>query len=334
MIFPTQNDLCIYENELLPFLPEEIIDCHVHVGLPEFCGLITPERMSDLWAIEVSTHLTWEDLRAVYNRLLPRQKVSTMAFGWVYQEIEVEDNNRYVLEGISKPENRAVGLMVTKPEWDARMIADGLSSGFIGIKPYPDFSPCGLECSIYDFLPKSHLAALNDAGGILMLHLPRKGRLADPENIREILEISDHYPAVKLIVAHIGRSFCLPTAKESLPIFAKYPGILFDTAANLNSDVFRFALETLGPDRILFGTDLPITLMRGVREHVGNNYVNYSSGDYSWNTNRKSAAEESSYTYYMYEELRAIIRAVKEAGMGMTEMQKIMYSNCAGLLSK
>ncbi|HEY3298442.1 MAG TPA: hypothetical protein VGK34_07295, partial [Armatimonadota bacterium] len=69
-------------------------------------------------------------------------------------------------------------------------------------------------------------------------------------------------------------------------------------------------------------------------EHVGDRYVNFTDGDYSWNTNRKSAEQESAYTYYMYEELRAIIRSVKEAGLGEAEMQKIMYSNCAGLLSK
>lgn len=334
MICPTPNDLSIYENDLLPWLPEEIIDCHVHVGRSEFCGPITPERMKDLWAIEVATHLTWTDLRSVYKTLLPAQNVSSLVFGWPYREISLEENNRYVLDGVLDSANRAVGLMVTHPGWDAGIIREGLSLGFVGIKPYPDLTPHGLECSIYDFLPHSHLNALNDVGGILMLHLPRKQRLADPENIREILEISDRYPAIKLIIAHIGRSFCLPTAEVGLPNFVNHPGILFDTAANLNADVFRFALETIGPDRILFGTDLPITLMRGVREHVGDRYVNYTDGDYSWNIDRKSLEEESAYTYYMYEEIRAIVRAVKESGMGKAEMRKIMFSNCAGLLNK
>lgn len=332
MVYPTPNDIRIYEDEILPWLPEEIIDCHAHVGMAEFCGPISPERKKALWAIEVATELRWESLREVLAKILPDRQISVLAFGFPYREIDIERNNRYAQEGSTNPINRAASLLITKPEWSPELIEKGLDTGFVGIKPYPDLAPNGAECSIYDFLPKEHLRVLNEAGGILVLHLPRAGRLADPNNIREILEISDQFPTVKLIIAHIGRSFCLPTAQAGLPAFADHPGIFFDTSANLNSEVFRSALETIGPDRILFGSDLPITLMRGIREHVGDKYFNFTNGDYSWNKDRKPAEVESGYTFYLYEELRAIIGAVRESGMGLPEMQKIMYSNCKRLL--
>ena len=325
----------IYEEELSPYLPPDIIDFHVHIGLREHCGPVDPRRYKEIWAMEVGTVLTWEECRARHRELFPRQRVHTLAFGNIYREANTELDNEYVLAGARDPENSANGLAVVRPEWDADTITQAIADGFVGIKPYPDLAPrANDDTEIYDFAPKSHLAALDALGGILMLHLPRAGRLADPDNIRDVLEISENYPSIKLIIAHIGRAYCMSTAKKGLPHFVDRDRIYFDTAANLNPDVFAYALETVGPDRILFGSDLPVTMMRGVREHVGATYVNYTAGQYSWNTNRKSPEEEARYTYFVYEELRALIKAVRRYGCGADVMRRVMYSNAAALLGK
>jgi len=324
-------DAKIYEDELSLWLPSKIIDCHVHISLAKHCGPISPERLKTNWALEVGVELSWEGLRDNYQTLFPGRDVAALAFGGVFRETDIEANNDYVLGGLAK--NQAWGLFVTRPEWSPDRIADAMAKGFIGIKPYPDLAPQGTtEVSIFDFLPKSHLAVLNELGGVLMLHLPRAGRLADPENIKELLEIAEAYPAVRVIVAHVGRAFCLPTAKEGLPSFRRTANVYFDIAANLNAEVFQYALETIGPDRLLFGSDLPITLMRGTREHMGDKYINYTEAPYSWNTNRKSPEEEACYTWFLYEELRALVKAVERSGFGADVMEKIVYSNGAGLL--
>ncbi len=321
----------IYRNELAPWLPPRIFDCHVHVSLGEHWGPISAERLAELWAIEAGDRLSWKELRDNYRKLFPGRPVVALVFGNVFREVDIEGNNEYVLSGLGDPTNHALGLFVTRPEWSASRIESALARGFVGIKPYPDLAPPGRE-SVFDCLPKAHLEVLNRLGGVLMLHLPRKGRIGDPDNIREILEIADTYPAIRFIVAHIGRAYCLPAAKKGLPLLADRPQIHFDTAANLNADVFQYALETVGPERILFGSDLPVTLMRGVREHAGESYVNYTDGPYSWNTNRKGPEEEAHYTYYLYEELRALIKAVQRTGLGSEAMARIMYSNSARLL--
>jgi hypothetical protein len=210
-------------------------------------------------------------------------------------------------------------------------VAAGLRAGYGGLKPYPDVAPPGRE-GIFGFLPPGHLAALDHAEGVLMLHLPRAGRLGDPDNLREVLEIRDRYPCIKVVIAHIGRAYCLPTAMRGLPALAQDQGIFFDTSANLNADVFAYALDTVGPDRVLFGSDLPITRMRGVREHIGEEYINYTSANYSWNTRRKDPAKEALYTFFLYEELRALIAAVERCGVGGDGMARIMFANGAALL--
>lgn len=323
----------VYEDELCHRLPPRIVDCHVHVGLDEHFGFISPERRKEIWAIEVGITQTWEQARQTYRALFPSQHVRVLAFGNVYREADTRLENDYVREGFMDPSNLAAGLFISRPEWDAEEVEQALRSGFVGLKPYPDLAPQrSNEVSIYDFLPHAHLAVLEKHGGILMLHLPRAGRLADPNNLRELLEISERYPSVKVIVAHIGRSYGLPSAMKGLPHFVDVPNVYFDTAANLNAEVFQCALETIGPDRVVFGSDLPVTTMRGEREHHGDGYVNYTDGLYSWNTNRKTPAEEANYTYFIYQEVRALLKAIDRSGLGWEAVQKVFYSNSTGLL--
>lgn len=326
-------DRAVYEQELLPWMPERIIDCHVHISREANCGPISEERLKELWPVEAGIFQSWPRLKATYESLFPKQRVDALVFGGVYRELNIQADNDYVRMGLADPANSSRGLFVMRPEWPADKIAEAMVDGFLGIKPYPDLAPMGSEkASIFDFVPHEHLAMLDSLGGVLMMHLPRRGRLADPNNINELKELRQRYPQVKLIVAHIGRAYCLPTAMEGLPHFADDPGVYFDTAANLNADVFQYALETIGPDRILYGSDLPVMMMRGVREHVADKYINYTDGPYSWNTNRKSNEEEADYTFYLYEELRALIRAIERAGMGKAEFEKLMCSNSARLL--
>jgi uncharacterized protein len=326
------RDRAIYEERIRPWLPPTMIDCHVHAGLAEHWGPVSAERRKEIWAIEVAGAYAWPELRADLATLFPAQRVMALVFGYVFREIDIERSNQYVLGGVKGPSNLSQALFVTRPEWPASAIEDALGQGFLGIKPYPDLSPKGMnESSIYDFVPHEHLEVLNQRKALMMLHLPRPGRIGDEDNIRELIEISRRYPDARIIVAHIGRAYGLPNAVRGLPRLTSCGNLYFDTAANLNTEVFEFALKTLGPERILYGSDLPITLMRGVREHVGDAYFNYTDADYSWNSKRKSPEEEAEYTFFLYEELLALIGAVERLGMGAEEMHKIMFGNASAL---
>jgi predicted TIM-barrel fold metal-dependent hydrolase len=327
------HDADIYRKELTVWLPDKIFDAHVHVCLSEHIGPISEERFKENWALEVGIAQSWEQLASVNQALFPDQAVYSLAFGAVFREVDIAANNAYVLAGAAKSSNKAAALYVTIPEEPASLVAQALDRGFIGIKPYPELAPEGSTGpSIFDFLPHEHLGVLDERAGLLMLHLPRAGRLADQDNIRELLEINDRYPQIKIVVAHVGRSFCLPTAQRGLPYFADRPSIYFDTSANLNDEVFEYTISTVGSDRILYGTDLPITLMRGVREHVGETYINYTDEPFSWNTNRKPPEVEANYTFYLYEELRALIRAAQATGIGKDGLKKILWSNATKLI--
>lgn len=61
------------------------------------------------------------------------------------------------------------------------------------------------------------------------------------------------------------------------------------------------ALTRIDQKQILFGTDMPIVLFHGKREWTDRTYINLSNEDFTWNTERRSADEESRYTLFIYE---------------------------------
>ncbi len=332
MLVAQPHDQRIYEQHIAPWLPPEVIDIHTHIGLREYWGPVSDARRAEMWPMEIADSQSWEELEQAFAVMLPSVQTRALCFGWVYREVDIEANNRYVWSGRHR-DCCAGTLLVSHPDWPAERIDEALASGWLGLKPYPDLAPGGYgDCSIADFLPDSHLSVLDRYGGLLMLHLPRAGRLADPDNIRELLDMRQRFPSVRIIVAHIGRAYGMPNAQSGLKHF-RDTDIVFDTAAHLNSDVFALALETIGPQRVLYGSDLPVMIMRGFREHDGDRYINWTNGDYSWNTRRKPPETEAGYTWFLYEELLALIRAFERSGLTSADAADVFYGNAIRLLT-
>ena len=156
----------------------------------------------------------------------------------------------------------------------------------------------------------------------------------EKENIREIKEIRQKYPRIKLILPHIGRSFCPSFAREGLRYLRDDPGIFFDTAAVLNPEVYKITLNEVGPKRLLYGSDLPILFLKGKREWEGDRYINYSSGNYLWNTKRKPSEEEARYTFFLYEEIKALRCSIESLNMGTEAVEAIFYKNAKEIFEK
>jgi len=324
-----------YERYIRDFIPTEIFDIHVHLSLPKHFYPISDERKLEDWAIGIGYTLSVKAASFAYKELFPEKKVNILGFPFPIKEAKSEESNSYILDYIKQ--SKIKGLMVTHPDWSSEKIKEGLGEGyFSGIKPYPDFvtKVKGADVSIFKFLSHSHLKVVNELSKIVLLHLPRKNRLKDKDNIREIKEIRQKYPQVKLIIAHMGRSYCSIFAKEGLKYFRDDSDIFFDTAAVLNPEVYKIALNEIGPDRLLYGTDLPITFMRGMREWYGEKYVNFTNGNYVWNINRKSPGEEARYTLFVYEEIKACRQGVESVGLDKEAVQNIFFNNAQKLLEQ
>ena len=187
-----------------------------------------------------------------------------------------------------------------------------------------------------DYFPPAHQEIADELGLIALIHLSRPERLRDPRNLAELHELAAKRPRIRVIIAHIGRAYTMSFAEPGLAALRDLPNLYHDFAMNLNAEVIELALREIGPERLLYGSDLPICLMRGVREHRGDEYLNFSDGDYTWNTpeRRKAPEIEAEYSLYIYEQLRAFKLAAERAGLAAEQVAQVMGGNARRLVGE
>ena len=336
----TDVDRAFWAEHLEEWVPRRVIDAHMHVSNPDLrLEPMTEERRRQFWVAEVSAPIRADDADRCQRIVFPGRELTCIALGSPDLALDVEANNEYLRTECLKHGWHA--LSVLRPEWTAeRVDAELAKPGVLGLKPYykllghdPRTRDRHIEADIFDFLPHHALEVLDERRAWLTLHVPKADRLPHPRNIAQIQEIRRRYPNIILVIAHFGRCYTEPHAREGLPPLADDPGLYFDNSAVYNPAVHRLALELIGPDRILYGTDNPVFYMRGRRQWKGRQYINRTNGDFFFNAEREAPEIEATYTLYIYEALRTIKQVCGELGLGRKHVEAIFHGNARRLLA-
>jgi len=335
-LFEVKNiDRKFYEERLLDFLPEKLIDIHTHVWLDRFRAEESevPTR-SVTWPWRVARDNPIEDLVETYRLMFPDKQVIPLIFGNIKTpDDNLDALNAYVAE--SAAAHSFPSLIFAVPQWRPAEFEEKIIAGkFLGAKVYPTLSASGIptkEIRIFDFLPHPQLEVLNNHGWIVMLHIPREGRLGDPLNLAQMLEIENRYPRVRLIIAHVGRAYC----PEDVEVLSKTENMMFDISANTNTGNFEKLIRAVGPKRIVFGSDLPILRMRMRRICEQGNYINIVPkglyGDVSADKHMRKAGK---LTFFMYEEIDAFRRAAEVAGLTYRDIEDVFFNNAFRIIEE
>lgn len=335
-------DSNFYENSLRNFLPNRIFDVHVHIwhnklmkGREDYSRIVK-------WPSLVAGDNPVEDLLETYRLLFPGKKVTPLVFANLGDRSALEGLNAYVSKSAKK--HPIPALIFAVPEWKGKELEEKiLAGGFCGTKVYLQYAPLYIptdEIRIFDFIPHHQLEILDDHGWILMLHIPRPARLKDPVNLAQMVEIEKRYPRVKLIIAHVGRAYCNEDAGNAFEVLAQTKNVMFDISANTNAWVFERLIKAVGPKRILFGSDLPITRMRMRRICEKGIYVNLVPkglyGDVSGDKHMREVGgqEAERLTFFLYEEIDAFRRAAEATGLTKEDIEDIFYHNAFNLFRK
>jgi glutamate-1-semialdehyde 2,1-aminomutase len=227
----------------------------------------------------------------------------------------------------------AAAFPVVSPDMDKSKVEEIAGHPLVaGFKPYRLMSSTGDvdECSITDFLPEKQIEAANTYGLIILLHMSKRRGPEDPENIKDLKRLTEEYPRVKWQLAHCARSFNPLFLERSISQLKEIPNLWYDTSAVCESEVFDILFREVPTDRILYGSDH----MPG---HVdGGKYVAFARG---WMyLNPKTADLNLTHcdpgTFPMvYEELRAMKNAMKNAGYGDKEKEAVFFSNTKNLIA-
>lgn len=171
---------------------------------------------------------------------------------------------------------------------------------------------------------------LHETKGVLLLHIVRDGAMDDADNQKEIRRLCRTYPNVRLILAHVARSFNYRNARSGLYSLVDLDNAVIDTSAVTESESFAAALRILGPKRVLWGSDFAVSEARGRCVTTG--------GYFYWLHPETIAPEHkpattNEMTLIGIESLLTLREACDDAGMTPSDVQDIFLNNALRLLS-
>ena len=343
MLFEVKDvDRAFYQEHLAGFLPARMIDIHTHVWLKTLFHEAERVSRGAKWPQLVAEDNSIEDLFETYRLMFPEQQVTPLVFGSPRRGVDLDGTNGYASR-VAR-EHRLPSLLISAPEMTAEdLVREVGEGGFLGLKPYLNFAPIELasgDITIFDFLPHHHLEVANVGGWMVMLHIPRGARLRDPVNLEQMLEIERRYPRVRVVIAHIGRAYCEEDVGDAFEVLAGTERMLFDFSAHTNAAVMEGLLRTVGPQRVFFGSDMPILRMRMRRICENGVYINLVPpglyGDLGDDPHMREVSEEEGQklSFFMYEELLAFRRAAEAVELSPADLQDVFYNNAARLIAE
>lgn len=329
-------DRAFYRERLEAFLPSRLVDIHTHVWQECHKAMVDHRYRAATWPLRVAREQSMADLQETYRLMFPGKRVTPLIFGFsTSARDDLEANNAYVAKAARTA--RVPALIFAHPQWTAEELElRTIAGGFLGAKVYLTLADAAIpekEIRIFDFLPHHQLEVLNRHGWIVMLHVPRDGRLRDATNLGQMLEIERRYPNIRLIIAHVGRAYCPEDLGDAFEVLGQTQRMLFDFSANTNAKVFAELIRCVGPQRILFGSDLPITRMRMRRVCERGNYVNLVPrelyGDVSGDSHMREVdgGEAAGLSLFLYEEIDAFRQAAEATGLGRGDIDGVFCGN-------
>ncbi|HMO57142.1 MAG TPA: amidohydrolase family protein [Roseiflexaceae bacterium] len=269
----TDVDHQLITREIVPFLPDRIFDAHAHLFTRAHYTPNPPPAYFD-------DHYTTFGL-AEYHRLMawlhPERQISGgLFFGLAFTGDRAANNAFVAAEIAAAAPDPVYGALVVAPDDDPDHVRDEIRrGGWRGLKCYHTMAqvagPSWLA-PIEAYLPESLVQIANEAGLTITLHMVRDRALADPANQQTIRRYCERYPDMRLILAHAARGFNPWHTIEGIDSLRGLANVYFDTSVVTEAGAFEAIIETFGHQRLLYGTDFPVSHVRGRCVAVGDSF--------------------------------------------------------------
>lgn len=318
----------IFREEFEDFVPAKVLDFHVHI-FPE--NIFPPGHEGWPAGGHLIRSYTIEELRGDLADLFPGRQCSAVCFGTPHEELDAAANNDYVAAVCDR--KRFFPLRLIRPEDDpAQVRSDVIEKRFLGFKPYLNYVRKAdvNDVEVVEMLPDRLMAVADDLGLMVMLHVPRKLRLADPKNQEQVVALAQRFPRATIILAHVGRAYYLKNVIGHLDRLASLPNVYFDIAMLNHWEVLEHLFQKADRRRVLFATDLPIAVAPGKSIEINDQYTYVTPKP--WHLSISDDHGKLVFTSFLYEELRAIRKAVERLRLPRTFVEDLFFHNGMRLL--
>jgi len=313
--------------ELRAWLPERAFDVHAHLYLAEHLK-VPAGNLCRIGPAHADV--------AAWRTHLQRQLPGTALEGGLFfpfpaaDPADIPKANDFLLEQLRTAQDGR-GLLLVDPDYDQARLDRELSCDQVaGFKVYHIYSrqTPTFDAPIEAFLPTWVWQRAHERGLIIMLHLVRRRALADEDNQACLARMCRDYPNAKLVLAHAARSFHGPDARRGLPALRGLENVWFDTSAICEPEPLCAILESFGPRKLLWGSDFPVSELRGRCVTVGDGFAWLQRESVQWEQTGPGCAP----LLVGLESLRALRLAADIIGLNRGDIQGIFSDNARRLL--
>lgn len=242
-------------KEYADWLPHTIIDSHAHSNLPEHVIDVPSKAYNHM--LSTFPAYTIEESQAVHEVLHPNTEIRSLRFAKTFKGIAHIAANAYLLDNCPESDRVALYGLPDNIPYTVDMLHDPRVAGLKMYYSYLDPN----ATHVYEVFKPEILEVAEDQSVPLILHPPK----VITESLDDIINLKKDFPKLKVALAHLGLSkFDIPGLQDAYEAIAKDTDFVMDTALNPSEDVVYRAINTIGADRIMYGTDEPLNLLRSV----------------------------------------------------------------------
>jgi len=326
-----------YRAEIAPVLPPRVLDFHTHTWS-------AGNWKEKPWQTDKSggRYMVTDELYPPEQLLedgrtcFPDRDYEAVCFGYPTPAVDWEKDTAYVAAA-AREHRELWPLVLAGPDLGIpreryeRALDEG---GFHGFKVFLNwYGDAYGDKRVEDMLGPAELALANERRLVVMLHVPRSGRLADPEIKAGIQWLAAECPQAAIVLAHCGRCYLPSEMKAAIGCLHDLPNVWMDTSMVMDPVVLQIALNEIGPGRLLFGTDFPVAAMCGRRVRVMDHWVDVVRTGYPPSAFRV-AGDDIHAGPMVWEIVLAIRWAAELTGISDDERAGIFYDNGMALLRR
>lgn len=219
-----------------------IIDCHVHIGTEDLLARPIPPEKRARPAFRDRMRNTVENQLA---RMDENGVARAVVFGFPLEEIDRVRANEYVLQATRDYPQRFIPFMLVgdDTEYWLQRGAQGFKQQNILYAP-----------ERFDLMRA--YAVIAEAGAPMLIHFRAGPGYSVADQAQAILR---RVPDLRLIVAHMGRHTpnTADRVEDALLGLRDEPNVFFETSTVRDPQAIVRAVEIVGPERVIFGSDYP-----------------------------------------------------------------------------
>lgn len=317
--------------QLLPELPDTIIDSHTHSSAPVFNGFeMAPHILNHM--MSTFPEVTIEQSGEIDKMFLPGKNISKLRFAHIYPGLDHKAVTEHILKNEGAGDQTALFGLSETPEDIEYTISELRSGKYAALKMYYMASQTP-KYALFDYFPPEILAVAQEEQVPIILHLPHSLYRSQDE----VDVLMERFPNLKVVLAHVGvANVPKPELNPILAAFAKHPNLYVDTAL-VDSDAIVFsALHNLGRNRILYGSDEPLNLMRVVTFFNPELQTARVLADYPYHwANPEEQSKwrhlaDKPFVHNQWHQLGALVAAVRATATSPSNYEAIMEDIFAG----